>query len=89
MQVTKYHLCDMPNSVTINREKKEFAMSQIQLELKELIKEVIVSNTDVRIEVKEDDKSIYEPKGQPLEVGMINFLFENDVDVQNMFITRN
>ena len=31
----------------------------------------------------------YEPKGQALEVGMIEFLMDNDEDVQNIFINRN
>jgi len=40
--------------------------------LKDLLKEAIVSNTDVRIEAVDDgDMPKYEPKGQPIEVGMI------------------
>jgi len=32
---------------------------------------------------------MYEPKGQPIEVGMIQFLIDNEEDVQNIFINRN
>lgn len=58
--------------------------------MKDLLKEAIVSNTDVRIEAVDDgDVPRYEPKGQPLEVGMIQFLIDNEEDVQNIFINRN
>jgi len=40
------------------------------------MKEAIVSNTDVRIEAN-DEEYKYEPKGQALEVGMIQFLMDN------------
>ena len=60
----------------------------LQRELKEIIKECIVSNTDVRIECN-DDTCTYEPKGQALEVGLIQFLMDNEEDVQNIFINRN
>lgn len=56
--------------------------------LKDLIKEAIVSNTDVRIEAN-DEILRYEPKGQALEVAMIQFLLDNGEDVQSIFINRN
>lgn len=56
--------------------------------MKDLIKEAIVSNTDVRIEAN-DEEYKYEPRGQALEVGMIQFLMDNQEDVQNIFINRN
>jgi hypothetical protein len=48
-------------------------------------------NTDVRIEIGEDANDTYKylAKGQAVEVGMIDFLFENGEDVQNIFINRN
>lgn len=55
----------------------------------------MVGNTDVRIEVNDGEQKgpdfeyKYEPKGQALEVGMIEFLMDNDEDVQNIFINRN
>ena len=61
---------------------------EVQSELKDVIKEAIVANTDVRIETN-DRECRYEPKGQPLEVGMIQFLMDNEEDVQQMFIQRN
>lgn len=65
---------------------------EINIDLKDLIKEAITMNTDVRIEIGEDpiDKKFkYLAKGQPVEVGMIDFLMENGEDVQNLFIKRN
>jgi len=70
---------------------------EVQAELKEIIKEAIISNTDVRIEANdgEDDAQakpfipVYEPCGQELEVALIRFLMENNEDVHNAFINRN
>lgn len=63
---------------------------EIQAELKEIIKEAIISNTDVRIEANDaDDVPVYEPCGQELEVAFIRFLMENNEDVHNAFINRN
>ena len=55
-------------------------LDQIDERLKDLIKEAIVSNTDVRIEAN-DEEIKYEPKGEAIEVGMIEFLMDNDEDV--------
>jgi hypothetical protein len=53
-----------------------------------MIREAIISNTDVRIEV--DDKNMtYVPRGSPFEVGMIKFLMDNGEDVPNQFVERN
>lgn len=60
----------------------------IQNELKQLIRECIVANSDVRIETNDDDL-IFEPKGQNLETGMINFLVENKEDIMSLFTHRN
>jgi len=69
---------------------------EVQAELKEIIKEAIISNTDVRIEANDvvdpDTKEmvpVYEPCGQELEVAFIRFLMENNEDVHNAFINRN
>jgi Ca2+ transporting ATPase len=56
--------------------------------MKELIFECILNNTDVRIETNEKEMK-YEPKGQALEVGMIRFLIDNEMDIQARFIERN
>ena len=50
-------------------------------EIKELLKESIISNTDVRM-VANEEELIYEPEGQELEVGLIRFLIENEEDVR-------
>jgi len=63
---------------------------EVQAELKEIIKEAIISNTDVRIEANDAEAiPVYEPCGQELEVALIRFLMENNEDVHNAFINRN
>lgn len=54
-------------------------------DLKDLIKEAIVNNTDVLFEIGEDELGVYRylAKGQAIEVGMIDFLLENGEDVQD------
>ena len=47
---------------------------------KEIIREAIISNTDVRIEVN-DQEYKYEPCGSAIEVGMIKFLMDNGEDI--------
>lgn len=42
----------------------------------------------MRIETN-DQEYKYEPKGDAMEVGMIQFLIDNEVDVPYQFITRN
>ena len=64
---------------------------EVNVELKDLIKEAITMNTDARIEIGEDHDETYKylPKGQALEVGMMDFLLENGEDVQNLFVKKN
>jgi hypothetical protein len=56
--------------------------------MKDLIVESLLNNTDVHIE-NNNQSYKYEPKGQPLEVGLINFLLDNKDDVVFSFIERN
>lgn len=51
--------------------------------MKDLLKEAISMNTDARIEIGEDEDGTYRymPRGQAIEVGMIDFLIENGEDV--------
>ena len=56
--------------------------------MKGLLKESIISNTDVRM-VPNEEELKYEPEGQELEVGLIRFLIENEEDIRNQFIARN
>jgi len=61
---------------------------ELPSEMKDYIKECILCNTDVHIE-NNDAEFRYEPAGQALEVGMMNFLIDNEDDVQYSFINRN
>jgi hypothetical protein len=60
----------------------------VQTELRDLVKEAIISNTDVRM-VPNEEHLTYEPQGQELEVGLIRFLVENNEDMKSNFISRN
>lgn len=48
-------------------------------------------NTDARIEIGQDADGTYRyvAKGQPVEVGMVDFLIENGEDIQQCFAKRN
>lgn len=50
-----------------------------------------MANTDVRLEVDEGESKVakYMAMGQSIEVGMINFLFENEEDVYEGFNVQN
>lgn len=61
----------------------------LENDIKKLIIENIYSNTDVRIEINDAEPFSYEPKGQALEVGLINFLVDNNEDVPTTFMNRN
>jgi magnesium-transporting ATPase (P-type) len=80
------HLNDLVDNASAFNEELE-----VNVELKDLIKEAITMNTDARIEIGEDHDETYKylPKGQALEVGMIDFLLENGEDVQGLFVKRN
>lgn len=56
--------------------------------MKDLVKESIIANTDVRIEI-DNDEYRYKPTGQAIEVGMIQFLIDNKEDMNQAFIDRN
>lgn len=91
MNVSEYQLGQPEGEFVFiyNREAEpqSFADSNISEDLKELVKSCIIMNTDVRIE-HDDDQFMYEPKGQPLEVGMVQFLLENEYNVPDELITR-
>lgn len=91
MNVAKFQICKQNNATSNDHENFPdiFNMGlEIPTELKEIIKECIISNTDVRIECN-DEECKYEPAGQPLEVGLIQFLIDNEEDIQTAFLNRN
>lgn len=54
-----------------------YSNEEYSLEIKDIIFDAIISNSDVRIEI--DDVSLkYIPKGNLVEVGMIEFLMDNN-----------
>ena len=90
LNVMKMQFCSDP---TVHENVRDLFFAdelEVQQEQKEIIKEAIISNTDVRIEANDtDDIPVYEPCGQELEVAFIRFLMENNEDVHNAFIDRN
>lgn len=54
--------------------------NKIKPEMKEMIKEGIISNSDVRIET-DNETCTYKPAGQAIEVGLIKFLMDNEYDI--------
>lgn len=60
----------------------DFLMTELRIndQLKELIVNCIISNSDVRMEAN-DKTMLYEPEGQAMECGMIKFLIDNEIDV--------
>lgn len=87
MDVAEYHLFDRKQTFIHEDDAFEQRLP-IPAHLKELVKECIISNTDIGIETKADSY-MYEPIGQALEVGMIQFLIDNAIDVPNLLIERN
>ena len=93
MSVLKFHICDdqdvKSNDPEVNPPTYFNSRAlDTNEDLKEIIRESIIANTDVRIEAN-DELCIYEPKGSPIEVCMIQFLMDNEEDIQNKLIARN
>jgi len=73
LSVKKYQICDQISTIDndpVNDPDNFSNRLPIQSDLKQLIKECIYSNSDVRIETNENDYK-YEPKGQAIEVGLM------------------
>lgn len=82
MHVGKFQFCDSAEAHLNDWENEgdKFCKSfDIQSDLKNLIIESIVANSDVRMEIN-DSLMTYEPHGDSIEVAMMNFLIENDED---------
>lgn len=63
---------------------------EVQNEIKELITESIMSNSDVYLTEAEDENVFsYEPRGQEIEVALIKFLIDNDKDIHTEIVNRN
>jgi len=91
LAVAKYHMTDRDELIENDHvQEPDYFASKLDIsqELKEVIVENIVYNTDVRIEICEAEHK-FKPSGQPLEVGLIQFLFDNRENVNDMFINRN
>lgn len=65
----------------VNREKG-LVESGLPENVIELVKNCIIFNCDARIEMSDDAK--YTPEGNGTEVGMLRFLQDNDIEVQEL-----
>lgn len=91
ISVKSYQITDLKRSIENNTlDYPTFFNTELEIqpELKQIIKECVISNTDVRIET-DNKECTYIPAGQALEVGLIQFLMDNGEDVQNIFVNRN
>lgn len=92
MKVAKFQIGDALHLVyEHNREETPtFFAKNLELDKthKDFIVECILHNTDVRIETN-DLEFKYEPRGQALEVGLVKFLIDNEIDVPDRFVERN
>lgn len=63
---------------------------EIMNEIKDIITESIISNTDVYLVAEsEEGNHVYEPKGQEIEVALVKFLIDNGKDIHEEIINRN
>jgi len=91
MNVIGYHICEQDVAEIYSRETAPNNFNEkleVGSELKQLIKQCIVNNSDVRIEAN-DTTLTFEPQGKGLDVGMCNFLVDNDEDIMALFTQRN
>lgn len=91
MSVAKYQFCDHFQPIENDPESDPSKFNNyvdIQSDLKQLIVESIAANSEVRIEPN-DELRVFEPKGQQLEVAMMQFLIDNQEDVHHLLIARN
>lgn len=59
----------------------------INLELFSFLADLVSLNTEASLEM-DDCTHLYVPRGSALEVALINFLIDNQVPVQDLFVTR-
>lgn len=90
MHVAKYQLFDNyepnDNEWDIIEKQEEFSKGiEMMSELRNIITESIINNSDVRCEI-DDTNMVFKPNGDSLEVGMMNFMLENDFDIQDLII---
>jgi P-type E1-E2 ATPase len=81
MQVKKYHIMDAQTASDVDTMFK-------MVPFIELVKECIIANTDVRIETTEDNWN-YELRGSAIEVGLVDLLLQQGMDIQETFLDRN
>lgn len=69
-----------------NSTYQTFVESNLNDTLVELVKDVIILNTDARVEMSEDAR--YVPTGNGTEAGMLRFLQRNEIAIQDLLSQR-
>lgn len=67
-------------------EHHENSLDKLNPDVKELIVDCIVLNNDAKVEMS--DEALYVPDGNGTEVGMLKFLQENDIAIQDRMTDR-
>ena len=83
MSVKSYQIGNDNKVISHNNFDKDFFNEKIEIqqEMKDIINGAVIANTNVTLE-----KGV--PKGQPLEVGIINFLRDSKKDIDQLFKER-
>lgn len=54
--------------------------------MQKILVDCVVYNCDSRIEMSQD--AMYEPEGNPIEAGMLRFLQQNEIEVQDLLLEK-
>ena len=60
---------------------------ELNHELNKIFQQCLILNTDARMEM-DDDEHVFVPHGSPVEVGLLKFLIDNEVAVQEELVNR-
>jgi Ca2+ transporting ATPase len=69
-----------------NRDKNTFSTIPINNHVRQLIQDCIVYNNEAKIEMSDD--AMYIPTGNGIEVGMLNFLADNEISIYDLYIHK-
>lgn len=72
---------------TVENYDRALSTSGLNENVVALIKDCIILNCDARVEMSVEDAK-YKPEGNGTEVGMLRFLQQNDVPIQDLMVAR-
>jgi len=74
-------------SLYIGNAMQDTSNPELNHELMKVFQNCLLLNTEARMEMGDDDHK-YTPKGSPVEVGLLKFLIEQEVPVQDQLVER-